>query len=67
MMNRLESFAFNFILCRYTKESKVGSTGILVSSSNPETVVKTVGPDKYCSPRHLIPFTSRNEGLLCGG
>jgi hypothetical protein len=26
-----------------------------------------VGPDSYCSPRHLVRFNSRNEGLRCGG
>ena len=25
-----------------------------------------VGSDRYCSPRHLTPFDSRNKGLQCG-
>jgi hypothetical protein len=28
-----------------------------------ELCVGTVGPGRYCSPHHTIPFNSRNEGL----
>jgi len=27
----------------------------------------TVGPGKYCSPRHTMPFNPIKEGLRCGG
>jgi len=27
----------------------------------------TVGPARYCSPRHRLPFNSRNEGSTCVG
>jgi hypothetical protein len=26
----------------------------------------TVGPGRCCSPRHVMPCNSRNEGLKCG-
>jgi hypothetical protein len=32
-----------------------------------EKVAAVVGPDRYCSPRHVISFDARNEGPQCGG
>ena len=36
----------------------------LLAAARGEAVWR-VGPGIYCSPRHRMPFKSRNEGLQC--
>jgi hypothetical protein len=43
-----------------TREAREEAVRVLI-------VVEEVGPDRKCSPRHVIPFVSSNESLQCGG
>jgi len=40
--------------------------GLAKMSDGAYMSVSPVGPDKKCSPRHVSPFDSRNEGVQCG-
>jgi len=46
-------------------EGKVGAVAAQLGLS--PLVGTGVWPDRKCSPRHVIPVDSRNEGLQCGG
>ena len=34
---------------------------------NNDYIVNLAGPERYCSPRHVIPFNSSHEGRQSGG
>ena len=65
MMNRFLNFAFNFKLRRYNMNAQDVSNCFKLYSKL-EASAAAAGTDGCCSPRHVIPFNSRNEGLQCG-
>ena len=53
----------------YDLDSYGGGAGTLLAKPAMVGIsgAHVVGPDRLCSPRHVLPFRSRNEGLKCGG
>jgi hypothetical protein len=55
----LSNFAFNFSLHRYTQATDYSAWDLWTPSDD------EVGRGRYRSPRHRMPYNSRNEGLKC--
>ena len=61
----LSTFAFKFNLRPYTMcvmycIVQFGKTALI-------SAISVAEPDIHCSPRHRLPFNSRNEGSQCVG
>ena len=61
----LSNFAFKLTLRRYRKVVWASHHSIIEIASGRiwhHVGLQWVGPGRYCSPRHVMPFNTRNEG-----